>query len=120
MSNLNTIAASTAAIDALKNLFPEMDVETTFAEVADEWKKNRAKSEAKAKVYAAAKEPVFTALSSTTPKTAKDIFAEVETDLPDKFSPSKVQWALRNLWGDEVETIDNGKNPKTYRLKPQE
>lgn len=117
MSNLNAIATSTAAIEAIKALFPSMDVETTFAEVAAEWKKNQAKSEANAKVYAAAKEPVFAALSSTTPKTVKDIFAEVEADLPDTFSPNKVQWALLNLWSDEVQSIDNGKNPKTYILK---
>jgi hypothetical protein len=33
MSNLNTIATSTDAINALKELFPSMDIEGTFAEV---------------------------------------------------------------------------------------
>jgi hypothetical protein len=116
MSNLNTIATSTAAINALKNLFPEMDVETTFAEVASEWKKNRAKSEANAAAYAAAKEPVFAVLSDN-PLTAKEIFEAAEEELPEGFSVNKIQWALLNLWNEEVGSKENGKNPKTYFLK---
>ena len=119
MSNLNTIATSAAAIDALKNLFPEMDIETTFAEVAAEWKKNRAKSEANAAAYAAAKGPVFAVLSGT-PLTAKEIFEAAEEELPEGFSVNKIQWALLNLWNEEVGSKENGKNPKTYFLKPQE
>lgn len=115
MSNLNTIATSTAAIEAIKALFPSMDVETTFAEVNAEWKKNQAKSEANAKTYAAAKEPVFEVLDST-PKTVKEIFAAA-VDLPEGFTANKIQWALLNLWNDEVVAFDNGKNPKTYALR---
>ena len=118
MSNLNTIATSTAAVEALKNIFPNMDIETTFAEVTAEWKKNQAKSEANAKAYAAAKEPVFAVLSDT-PQTVKEIFAAAEDELPEGFTSNKIQWALLNLWNDEVKAIDNGKNPKTYILKPE-
>lgn len=118
MSNLNAIATSTAAVEALKNIFPNMDIETTFAEVTAEWKKNQAKSEANAKTYAAAKEPVFEVLDST-PKTVKEIFAAA-TGLPEGFTANKIQWALLNLWNDEAKAIDNGKNPKTYILKPEE
>lgn len=119
MSNLNTIATSPAAIEAIKNLFPDMDVQGTFEEVAAEWKKNRAKAEENARLYAAAKEPVFAVLSET-PQTAKEIFEAAEEELPEDFSVSRVQWALLNLWNNEVASKDNGKNPKTYYLKPQE
>lgn len=121
MNDLNTIATSTAAIEAIKSLFPSMDVEATFAEVTAEWKKNRAKSEANTKAYEAAKEPVFAVLD-TTPKTVKEIFAAAiaATGLPSGFTSNKIQWALLNLWNDEVKAIDNGKNPKTYRLKTEE
>lgn len=118
MSSLNTIATSSAAIEAIKFIFPSMDVEAVFAEVNAEWKKNQAKSEANARIYAAAKEPVFAVLSST-PQTVKDIFAAAE-GLPEGFTSNKIQWALLNLWNDEVKAIDNGKNPKTYRLKTEE
>jgi len=119
MSSLNTIATSSAAIEAIKSIFPSMNVEAVFSEVNAEWKKNQAKSEANARIYAAAKEPVFAVLSSV-PQTVKDIFAAAENDLPDGFSPNKIQWALLNLWNNEVKAIDNGKNPKTYRLKTEE
>ena len=118
MNDLNTIATSTDAINALKELFPSMDIEGTFAEVTIEWKKNQAKSEANTKTYEAAKEPVFEVLDAT-PKTVKEIFAAA-TGLPSGFTPSKLQWALLNLWNGEVKAIDNGKNPKTYRLKTEE
>ena len=95
-----------------------MNVQAVFNEVATEWGKNREKSEANAKIYAAAKEPVFAVLSDT-PQTVKEIFTEIEDDLPENFSPSKLQWALLNLWNDEVVAHDNGKNPKTYTLKIQ-
>lgn len=116
MSNLNTIGQSFAAIEAIQNLFPDMDVKSTFAEVATEWNKNRAKSEANAKAYAAAKDPVFAVLSDS-PQTVKEIFAAAKEELPETSTPNKIQWALLNLWNDEVEAIDNGKNPKTYVLK---
>lgn len=118
MSALNTISQSSAAIAALQEMFPAMNVQAVFNEVATEWGKNREKSEANAKIYAAAKEPVFAVLSDT-PQTVKEIFAEIEDDLPENFSPSKLQWALLNLWNDEVVAHDNGKNPKTYTLKIQ-
>lgn len=119
MIALHTIAKSATAIDTLKQLFPDLDIPTTFAEVEAEYVKNCAKSEANARAYAAAKEPVFAVLSSV-PQTVKDIFAAAENDLPDGFSPNKIQWALLNLWNNEVKAIDNGKNPKTYRLKTEE
>lgn len=118
MIALHTIAKSAAAIDSLKQLFPGLDISTTFAEVEAEYAKNCAKSEANAKAYAAAKVPVFAVLSDT-PQTVKDIFAAAEDDLPEGFSPNKIQWALLNLWNDEVKAIDNGKNPKTYRFKTE-
>ena len=119
MIALHTIAESATAIDTLKQLFPNLDIPTTFAEVEAEYVKNCAKSEANARAYAAAKEPVFAVLSSV-PQTVKDIFAAAEDDLPDNFSPNKIQWALLNLWNDEVESFDNGKNPKTYALRKQD
>ena len=116
MMNLNAIATSTEAMTAIQNLFPDMDVASTFAEVAAEWNKNREKSEANARVYAAAEKPVFAVLDST-PRTVKEIFAEAEADLPEGFSPNKIQWALLNLWSDKIVVTDNGKNPKTYSLR---
>ena len=116
MMTLNAIASSDAALTALEELFPELDIAATFEDVKTEYKKNAAKSEANAKVYASAKEPIFDAMSEA-PMTAKEIFAAVEDELPEGFSPNKVQWALLNLWKDEIVITDNGKHPKTYSLK---
>lgn len=118
MKNLNTIATSTAAMSAIQNLFPDMDVKSTFAEVMAEWNKNLEKSEANAKVYAAAKEPVF-AVVDNVPRTAKEI-TEAAIGLPEGFTHNKVQWAMLNLWNDKIRSIDNGKNPKTYVLRTED
>ena len=116
MSALNTIACNADAIEFLKSMFPELDIVTTMTEVKAEYAKNAAKSEANAKTYAAAKEPVFAVMSSI-PMTVKEIFAAAEDELPEGFTPNKVQWALLNLWNGEVVITENGKNPKTYSLK---
>lgn len=116
MGNLNTIGQSSTAIETLQELFPNIDIKATFEEVAAEWNKNRAKSEANAKIYAEAKAPVF-AVMSDTPMTVKEIFAAAGETLPEGITANKIQWALLNPWRDEIVVTENGKNPNTYSIK---
>lgn len=50
---------------------------------------------------------------SDTPVTCADLFAEIESDLPSDISRGKVQYALNNLWQEEIIKIPG--KPNTYR-----
>ena len=49
--------------------------------------------------------------------TAKEVFGEAQSRLPEDFTAQKVQYILLHDMTDEVEVINNGRNAKTYRLK---
>jgi hypothetical protein len=106
-NTLSTIA------NYIKNV-PELSAE--YAELAAEIAKNEEKAQANRVLYAAAKEAVFSTLArAENPMTVADIFNSTE-NLPEEFSPSKLQYALLNYWNDEVIKHDNGRNPFTYSL----
>ena len=48
-------------------------------------------------------------------QTAKELFENNEW--PDGFKQGKLNYALRAMWADEVNKIDNGKNANTYTRK---
>jgi len=53
---------------------------------------------------------------SDTPVTCKDLFEEIHDDLPAGMdTQGKVQYALNNLWQDEIEKIPG--KPNTYKRK---
>lgn len=103
----NTMTAIAAYI---KNV-PELANE--YAELQAELDKNAAKAQANRDLYATAHDVVMAHLSNT-PVTVTDLFTACESELPDGFSKSKVQYALLNYWSDEVVKHENGKKAFTY------
>ena len=106
-------------ITALYNYFVKnddtVDLSVVVEDIRTEYEKSAAKSQAKSDAYDAAKPIVLSVMD--TPMTVKEIFAKCENDLPDGFTPHKIQYALLNYWSDEVVKIDNGKGPFTYMVK---
>ena len=100
----------TAIANYIKNV-PELATE--YAELRAELDKNAAKAEANRELYAAAHDVVMAHLSDT-PQTVADLFNACESELPENFSKSKVQYAIREYWANEVVKHENGKNPYTY------
>lgn len=94
----------------IKNV-PELANE--YAELAAELSKNEAKAQANRELYATAHDVVMAHLG-TEPVTVTDLFAACESELPDGFSKSKVQYALLNYWNEEVVKHENGKKAFTY------
>ena len=50
---------------------------------------------------------------SDTPATCAEIFAQIESELPEGMGKGKVQYALTHLWQDEIVKIEG--KPNTYR-----
>lgn len=67
-----------------------------------------------AELYEVAKPIVFGALSET-PATIAEIFDEVESELPEGFTKSKLQYAITRLWKDEVSKVEGKVN--SYAIK---
>lgn len=103
----NTMTAIAAYI---KNV-PELANE--YAELAAELAKNEEKAQANRDLYAAAREIVLSHLSDT-PVTAAELYEVCADELPEGFSKSKIQYALRELWAADVVKHDNGKKAFTY------
>jgi len=103
-NTMTTIAAY------IKNV-PELANE--YAELQAELDKNAAKAQANRDLYATAHDVVMAHLGST-PVTVTDLFAACESELPEGFSKSKIQYALLNYWSDEVVKHENGKKAFTY------
>lgn len=97
--------------DALVNF--GMDTEADMMKELDaELNKGAAEKQARAEAYESIHSLVVDNLSNT-PVTCADLFNEIESELPDGFSRHNIQYALNNLWQDEIEKI-SGK-PNTYR-----
>ena len=109
-----------STIAALYNYFVKsddtIDLSTAVEDIRTEYEKSAAKDIAKMNAYEQAKPIVFAAIADT-PLTVKDIFAACEDELPQDFTAHKIQYALLHYWADEVEKIDNGKSPFTYKVK---
>ena len=86
-------------------------------EVNAEYDRTTAKSRANADLYAAAHDALFSADGWDTPMTAQELADTFANVLPEGFTKSKIQYALRVPWANEVDKHDNGKNPYTYMKK---
>ena len=84
-------------------------------ELTNELERLNAKANANRTAYALAHDVVIGVMSEQ-PMTAKAIYEAAKDNLPEGFSPSKVQYALLNYWADEVVKIENAKSANEYRL----
>lgn len=85
-------------------------------EILAEYEKNEAKAQVNRNLYAKAHDVVMNVMDST-PRTIAEIFDLCEADLPEGFSKSKIQYAMREYWKDEVVKIENPKGANEFRLK---
>ena len=98
-------ATLSAIYSALKGI--DFDAEM-LAEVEKELTRGDAEKAKNAELYETAKPIVLGALSET-PASIGEIFAEVETALPEGFTKGKMQYAITRLWVDEVTKVTDGK-----------
>ena len=91
-----------------------VDLSTLRDEVNAEWERTTAKSRANANLYDAAHD-IAMGIFDDTPKTASEVFDA--GDWPEGFTLSKLRYAIRETWSDELEKHENGKNPFTYTRK---
>lgn len=84
-----------------------------LAELTAEVNKGAEEKAARAAAYEAIHDLVIDNLSDV-PVTCKDLYTEIEGDLPDDMrSQSKIQYALGHLWQEEIVKIPG--KPNTYR-----
>lgn len=81
-------------------------------EVEAELNKGAAEKAARAAEYEAIHDLIVDNLTDT-PVTVADLVAEIEDELPEGMNRHKVQYALNNLWQDEIVKIAG--KPNTYR-----
>ena len=86
--------------------------EDVLAELDAELNKGAAEKAAHAAEYEAIHNLIVDNLTDT-PVTVADLFAEIEDELPEGMNRHKVQYALNNLWQDEIVKIAG--KPNTYR-----
>ena len=105
-------------ITALYTYFVKNDTTIDMASVVEdiraEYERTAAKAQANRDIYDAAHDVLIAALTDT-PQTSKEIFEGNEW--PEDFTQSKLNYALRALWMNEVNKIDNGKSAYTYTRK---
>lgn len=103
---------------ALVNGREVADMDTLRQEVNAEWDALMEKSKAKVAPYEAAKPIVMNYLrQATEPQTTAEIFAALESQLPDDFTENKLRYAFRVTWANAIVKHENGKNPLSYSLK---
>lgn len=83
-----------------------------FAEIA----KNEEKAQKNRDLYAEARDTVINVMDET-PRTVAEIYELCADNLPEGFSKSKVQYAMREYWKDDVVKIENPKGANTYIRK---
>lgn len=84
-------------------------------ELAAEIAHRTAKASANRELYTTMHDIVMGVLADAEePMTVSDIYQACADELPEGATKSKIQYALRALWADEVTKHDNGKNPFTY------
>lgn len=104
-----------ATIEALYNYINGAtltNLDEIKSELETELNRGKAQKEANAKAYAGIHDLIIETLSDT-PATAAEIFEAIEDELPDGMGKGKVQYALNNLWQDEIVKIEG--KPNTYR-----
>lgn len=86
-----------------------------LAELKAELDKGAEEKAARAEAYESIHNVVVDNLTDT-PITVADLYAEIGADVEAKgLNRPKVQWALNNLWQDEIEKIPG--KPNTYKRK---
>lgn len=91
-----------------------VDLATVTEEIRAEYERTTAKSKANADLYDAAHD-VAMEIFNDTPMTTSDAFDAGKW--PESFTLSKLRYAVREMWSDELEKHENGKNPLTYTKK---
>ena len=106
-NTMNTILSLIANIDT-----PEAnEVRETLTAELNKGAERKAQT---AELYEAVKPIVFGVLTDT-PATIAEIFDEIESELPDGFTKSKLQYAITRLWKDEIAKVEGKVNG--YALK---
>lgn len=93
-TTMTTILSLIAAIDT-----PE--AEEVRTELEAELGKGKARAEANATLYEAAKAVVMGALEDK-PATIGELYEAIEDELPQGFTKGKLQYAMTRLWVDEI------------------
>lgn len=83
------------------------------ADLEAELAKGEEKAQANRELYAVAHDVVMGYIGAT-PLTVAEIYEACANELPEGFSKSKIQYAVRELWASELVKHENGKNPFTY------
>jgi len=91
-----------------------IDVTTLRAEVTAEYDRVTAKSRENTALYNTAHDVVMDCAEWDKPMMVKELWPLVEANMPDGFTPSKLQYAFREKWADEVQRHDNGKDAYKY------
>ena len=99
---------------AMVNGQPVADMDTLRNEINAEYERMNAKRQANQDVYTAAHDVLMGALTDKE-QTSKELFERNEW--PEGFTQGKLNYALRAMWADEVNKIDNGKSANTYTRK---
>ena len=86
------------------------------AEIEAELNKGAEKAQANRDLYAKAHDAVVKVMQGLSePATIGDLFVEVESELPEGFTKSKLQYGITRLWCDEFVKTEGKVN--TYALK---
>ena len=108
-----------ATLEAIRDTLLDLGVQDTdpiVVELNAELNKGAEEKAARAAQYETIHRIVVDNLDPTTPVTCSDLFAEIEADVTaNGMTRHNVQYALNNLWQDEIEKIAG--KPNTYRRK---
>lgn len=104
-NTMNTILSLIAGIET-----PE--AEEVRAELTAELSKDAERKQANTDAYEAIHSLIVDNLTST-PVTCTELYNDIVKDLPSGMTKGKVQYALNNLWQDEIVKIPG--KPNTYR-----
>jgi hypothetical protein len=113
---LNAISTLCNALVAGEEVNMDMVTEIQ-AEVDGEISRNLEKKQANQTLYNEAHEIFKTIIDNATkPLTRAEIF-NASTEWPDTFTEGKLGYGLRSAWANEVDKIQNGREPMTYKKK---
>lgn len=104
-----------ATLETIRDTLLDLGVNGTdpmVVELNAELNKGAAEKAARAAEYEAIHDLIVDNLTDT-PVTVADLVAEIESELPEGMNRHKVQYALNNLWQDEIVKIAG--KPNTYR-----
>ena len=107
-----------ATLEAIRDTLLDLgvaDADPMVVELNAELNKGAEEKAARAAAYAGIHDVIVDNLTDT-PVTCSDLFAEIESDITAAgMTRHNVQYALNNLWQDEIEKIPG--KPNTYKRK---